>query len=321
MNPATGFHVEPADWATEHAAMRAVREAVFIDEQQVSVEEEWDGLDPDCRHVLARDADHVPIGTGRLTPQRTIGRMAVLKDWRGRGVGAALLQALVDQARALGWDHVSLHAQVHALGFYQRHGFIAEGESFMEAGIEHRTMRRALQPVPAAPGERGIPMQRPDYELLEGGTREEITAAFQRVLGDARHAVVIHHRDLGPGVLDQAPVLAEIRRLATSGRGADVRIQLGDPDQVLREGHRLIPLAQRLSSSIHLRVPVEEADRAYPSAFVANDVGGYLMLPLLERFEGRGATNNPGTSRQLWRYFDEVWERAEPATALRSLGL
>lgn len=321
MSPATGFRVEPADWASEQDAMRAIRQAVFIDEQQVPVEEEWDGLDPQCRHVLARDDAGAPIGTGRLTPQRSIGRMAVLADWRGRGVGAALLQALVDQARALGWDRVSLHAQVHAIGFYQRHGFVAEGDPFMEAGIEHRSMQRMLDPVASAPGERGTPLERPAYELLVGGTREETVDAVRRVLGDARHAVVIHHRDLGPGVLDQEEILAEIRRLATSGRGADVRILLGDPDQVLRDGHRLIPLAQRLTTSIRLRVPVEEADRAYPSAFIANDVGGYLMQPLLERYEGRGATCNPGTGRQLWRYFDEVWERAEPATTLRSLGL
>jgi len=321
MGPATGFHVEPADWASEQDAMRSIRQTVFIDEQQVSVEEEWDGLDPECHHVLARDDTGNPIGTGRLTPQHGIGRMAVLAQWRGRGVGAAMLQALIDQARALGWERVNLHAQVHAIGFYQRHGFVAEGEMFMEAGIEHRTMYRTLEPVAAAPGERGTPLVRPAYELLAGGTREETLAAVHRLLGDARHAVVIHHRNLGPGVLDQEVILDEIRRLATSGRGADVRILLGDPDQVLRDGHRLIPLAQRLTSSIRLRVPVEEEDRAYPSAFLANDVGGYLIQPLLERFEGRGATNNPGTSRQLWRYFDEVWERAEPATALRSLGL
>lgn len=321
MNPAPGFRVEPADWAIDRDALRAIRETVFVQEQQVPVEEEWDELDPDCRHVLARDDAGTPIGTGRLTPQHTIGRMAVLADWRGRGVGAALLQALIDRARALGWDRVSLHAQVRAIGFYERYGFVPEGETFMEAGIEHLTMTRALDPLLAAPYERGSPPTRPDYQLLRTETREHVIAAVLQLFADARHAVVIHHRELAPGVLDHEDVLAAMRRLATSGRGADLRLLLGDPGQALRDGHRLIPLAQRLTSSIQLRVPVEDPDRVYPSAFLANDVGGYLMLPLVERYEGRGATCNPGTSRQLVRYFDEVWERSAPATVLRSLGL
>jgi predicted GNAT family N-acyltransferase len=321
MSPDAGFHVEPADWSTDRDALRAIREAVFIREQQVPIEEEWDDLDPDCRHVLARDTAGRAIGTGRLTPLRSIGRMAVLADWRGRGVGAALLQALVDQARALRWECVSLNAQVQAIGFYQRFGFRAEGDTFMEAGIEHRTMSRTLEPFASPPGERGTPRIQPEYRVLETETRDDLVAAVAQLLADARHAVIIHHRDLAPGVLDHENVLAGLRRLATSGRGAELRLLLGDPDKLLRDGHRLVPLAQRLTSTIHLRVPIEEADMAYPSAFLANDVGGYLMLPLAERHEGRGATCNPGKNRELMRYFDEVWERAAPATVLRSLGL
>ncbi len=321
MTASAGFRVEPADWATDRAALRAIRETVFIVEQQVPIEEEWDDLDPQCRHVLARADDGTPIGTGRLTPQRTIGRMAVLDAWRGHGVGAALLQALIDRARALGWTEVSLNAQVQAIGFYQRHGFQAVGETFMEAGIEHRAMSRSLEPLAAPPGERGTPPERPAYRLLQSETREQLVAAVSELLESARHEVAIHHRDLWPGVLDQEGILDALRRLATSGRGASVRLLLGDADQALREGHRLVPLAQRLTSGLQLRVPVEDPDRAYPSAFVVNDVGGYLMLPLLERFDARGASCNPGTARQLQRYFDEVWDRSAPATALRSLGL
>jgi predicted GNAT family N-acyltransferase len=321
MNLKSGFHVEPADWTTDREALRAIREAVFIREQQVPVEEEWDELDPDCRHVLARDNAGNAIGTGRLTPQHTIGRMAVLADWRGRGVGAAMLQTLIDQARTLGWKRVTLHAQVSAIGFYRQHGFAEQGPTFMEAGIEHRTMSRPLEPLPAAPGERGTPITRPDYLLLQTETRDQAIAAVLDLLAEARHGVVVHHRDLWRGVLDHEDVVDALRRLATSGRGTELRFLLGDPDQVQRDGHRLVPLAQRLTSAIHLRVPVEDPDRAYPSAFLANDVGGYLMLPLVERHEGRGSTCNPGTSRQLVRYFDEVWDRSTPATALRSLGL
>ena len=121
------FRVEPADWTTDLAALRAVREPVFIVEQNVPLEDEWDALDPRSRHVIARADDGTPIGTARLTPDRMIGRMAVVADWRGRGVGAALLEAILDQARAQGYPAVELHAQTHAIPFYEKFGFVEIG--------------------------------------------------------------------------------------------------------------------------------------------------------------------------------------------------
>ncbi|MEO6154384.1 MAG: GNAT family N-acetyltransferase, partial [Thermomonas sp.] len=85
------------------AELRAVRDEVFVGEQNVPVELEHDALDPLCTHVIARLLDGTPVGTGRLTPERHIGRMAVRAPWRGRGIGDALLLALVEQARLRGW--------------------------------------------------------------------------------------------------------------------------------------------------------------------------------------------------------------------------
>ncbi len=136
--------VRTARWPEELPAIFALRKAVFVDEQAVDPQLEWDGRDADCTHVLAFAADATPIGTGRLLPDGHIGRMAVLADWRGRGVGRALLDALVAEARRCGMDCVVLNSQVHAEGFYARAGFSASGEPFMEAGIPHRTMRLNL---------------------------------------------------------------------------------------------------------------------------------------------------------------------------------
>ena len=112
--PTPGFRIEVVDYAQAQDELRAVREPVFVQEQQVPLEEEWDALDPLCRHVIARDESGQPIGTGRLTPERKIGRMAVLRDWRGKGVGDALLSALMAQAWEMGWPAISLNAQVSA---------------------------------------------------------------------------------------------------------------------------------------------------------------------------------------------------------------
>ena len=138
------FNVRQATWSADSAELKGIRTEVFILEQRVPEEDEWDGLDPACLHALAVDAEGAPIGTGRLTPDGKIGRMAVLKEWRGSGVGTAILAFLVAAARSRGLDECQLHAQTHALGFYRRQGFEIIGAEFMEAGIPHHRMRLRL---------------------------------------------------------------------------------------------------------------------------------------------------------------------------------
>jgi predicted GNAT family N-acyltransferase len=141
----SSFRVRRADWERDHEHLRRIREAVFVREQQVPPALEWDGSDAGCLHVLAEDMDGAPIGTGRLLPDGHIGRMAVLTKWRARGVGSAILTELVRWATEQGMTEVVLNAQTHALRFYQHHGFSAEGEVFLDAGIDHICMRRVLR--------------------------------------------------------------------------------------------------------------------------------------------------------------------------------
>ncbi len=134
------FRLRPARWPQDQAALRQVRETVFVREQKVPPELEWDGLDDQCLHMLAEDRDGNPIGTGRLLPDGHIGRMAVLREWRGRGVGSALLGALMEEGRKRGFETMILAAQVQAMPFYEKAGFVAEGDVFDDAGIPHRNM-------------------------------------------------------------------------------------------------------------------------------------------------------------------------------------
>lgn len=122
-----------------------VRRAVFIEEQQVPEELEWDGLDVDAFHLIARDSAGNPVGGARMLRDGHIGRMAVLEQWRGREVGTALLRRMLEQARQWEAKGVYLDAQVHAIGFYERLGFVTEGEEFIDAGIPHRRMIRPLE--------------------------------------------------------------------------------------------------------------------------------------------------------------------------------
>ena len=140
MNPA--FHLVIASWPEDSAALGAIRRTVFIEEQQVPEALEWDGLDETCWHILVTDDSGHPVGTGRMEPDGHIGRMAVLKDCRGQGIGSAILVALLDLARRKKCTRVYLHAQVAAIPFYEKHGFSVTGELFMDAGIPHRRMVR-----------------------------------------------------------------------------------------------------------------------------------------------------------------------------------
>lgn len=137
-----GYLIAPADWPGDAGSIRSIRDTVFVKEMGIPADQEWDGLDPDCAHLLAYDMAGNPIGTARMQADGHIGRMAVLPDWRGRGVGSALLLMLIELAAAHGLDEVYLNAQTAAATFYYRHGFIATGEEFETAGIPHIRMSR-----------------------------------------------------------------------------------------------------------------------------------------------------------------------------------
>jgi predicted GNAT family N-acyltransferase len=299
--PEPVFRVEVIDYATGVDDLRAVREPVFVQEQQVPLELEWDELDPLCVHVIARDADGRAIGTGRLTPERKIGRMAVLPDWRGRGVGDALLLALIDEAAQRRWSELRLHSQVSALGFYVKHGFVPYGERFMEAGIEHQSMRRQI----------GGPT------AIE--TREAAVAITTAIVAATRRELCIYSRALDPGLLDTPEVLEALRRLATRRQRIDIRILMQDAGTPQRAHSPLIGLGQRLSSVFAFREVSDPADRGYAPAFIANDCGGYYFRTLGNRFDGEGTLDSGGRTRQLADGFMPVWERARIVAEFRAL--
>jgi predicted GNAT family N-acyltransferase len=314
------FTVATADWSNDgdRDACKAVREQVFMLEQGVSREDEWDEFDERSRHVVARDLAGNPIGTGRLTPAAMVGRMAVLRDWRGRQVGAVMLSALIEQARAMAYPAIELHAQTSAVPFYERYGFERYGEEFVECEIPHFHMRLELAPI--APPDRPGPPPRPEVQTLAVESREQAFDATLALIGSARRDLYIYTRDLDPQLLDTEPVLDALKRLAIRGR-ASIRILVQEPIQVARRGHRLVALAQRLTSMFSLRTPVQETDLQYPSAFLLNDSYGFYFRTLGNRFEGEAVNYAPGRHAQLLELFQQVWERSETSEEFRQLRL
>ena len=133
------------DWNDVREDAQQLRIEVFVIEQGVPIELEWDEGDEVSIHAVAYDDAGLAIATGRLLPDGHIGRMAVRQSARGNGIGSQVLKTLLAVAAREGHTELVLHAQLHAWGFYERHGFVGEGEEFMEAGIAHKRMRLKLR--------------------------------------------------------------------------------------------------------------------------------------------------------------------------------
>ena len=140
------FTVSLVSWHDGEPLLRAIRETVFIREQGVPEVLEWDDTDAVCRHALALSLNGDAVGCGRILPNGHIGRIAVMKEWREKKVGTAIVEALLDEARSRGYKLVDVDAQTHAVPFYQGFGFKLKGNEFMDAGLPHIKMELKLLP-------------------------------------------------------------------------------------------------------------------------------------------------------------------------------
>ncbi|MEM9301625.1 MAG: GNAT family N-acetyltransferase [Pseudomonadota bacterium] len=303
------YYIEPADWRYDEAELRPIRITVFVEEQQCPEDEEFDAIDPVSRHFLARDLTGTVIGTARLTPDGYIGRMAVAPAWRGRGVGAALLQAGIDLARAEGRPQVELSAQVHAIPFYERFGFVAEGDVYDEVGIPHRHMALALTALDVGPvgRERRAPA---DPSSVPAGRFSGAGEFTDRVIAlircTARELAVFTH-DLEPAALNREPVADALRDLLVTAEEPQVRVVIRDSRRAVEIGHRWLALGQRLSSGLQFRNPPREFDDR-PGGFLVADGRHVLHRDSFDRWDGYVRMNDPSRARLLLEDFMTAWE-------------
>lgn len=310
------FGTRLADWTRDEAALRALRTTVFVEEQSVSEEEEWDGLDPDCVHAIAELPPEGIVGTGRLHPSGKIGRMAVLAEWRGLGIGAAILRDLLDEARKRGLESVYLHAQLPVLGFYARFGFVAEGPEFEEAGIAHRLMRLRLAGTdPANDTDQGVTGTR---RVLSG--KQEFAEAVTDVAGVATRSLAIFTPDLEHGVYDSSRFLEAIKRLVLSRSHARIRVLISDPGRIQHTVNRFLYVGRRLSTFIEFR-HLPESYQGRSDAFLIADDAALVYRAKADRWEGIMDSHEPRVARVYLLQFDEMWQNSEPAGELREFRL
>lgn len=323
------IHVLPVPWDSHRDRLRQVRERVFVEEQSVPRELEWDGEDEVCTHILALTEAGQAVGCARLMPSGQIGRMAVLPEFRGTGLGRRLLDEAIEEAKRQGMRHVHLHAQTHAAGFYRKAGFLPVGGEFMEAGIPHQGMELEL-PIPfESPGKVSAPQVRPETSdrdqapapaLTQHRGESDCALGLLAALRWPRRHLVIMSQQLDHALFDAPALVDAISGFARSSPSTDVRILVTDSSLVVSRGHRLVELARRLDSRISIR-RVNDDIPAGEQTFVTWDGQGYFVLPDFREYNGFSDPYDPVQARRMLDAFDYLWARSGPDPELRRLQL
>lgn len=315
-------------WQLAPAQVREIRQRVFIREQSVPPELEWDDTDEIADHYLAVLPDNTPVATARLftSLEETahIGRMAVLPEYRGRGIGEALLQHLI-RDNALRYPRFELSAQVHAVNFYHRCGFHICSDTYDDAGIPHVDMR-CLAPMTLvqamdeeAHGQTPLLLGQ-DGQAWRFESEPQLIPLLDSVAGQASRCIWIYDRLLEHSLYDRFTLREILSGLARRHRASEVRILIHDDKPLVKRRHSLVELIRRLPSHMTLKLvnpdyPVED------SAFLLADSDGLVYRHDAGQPAGFAGFSHAGRVRQLTEAYQRMWAVARPSIELRDLPL
>lgn len=312
-------------WQLAPSAVRDIRQRVFIDEQKVPEDLEWDATDEIADHYLAVDASNRPVATARLfsTLEETghIGRMAVLPEARGKGVGEALLRHLVKESAGR-YQELHLSAQQHATGFYQRCGFHICSDVYEDAGIPHLDMRLLAPELVRRAGEdQAAPMiLGTDSQSWLFSQERELMALLDSLVGQAGQRLWLYDRLLEHTLYDRYRFRELISVLARRHRLSEVRLLIHDDRPLVKKRHQLVELMRRLPSRIELRL----VNPDYPTEdqpFVLVDRQGVLYRHDFGKPDGFARFDGAGRVKLLEEAFQRMWDAGRPSLELRELPL
>ncbi len=303
------YIVEEVSWNLHRETLLSIRGKVFIEEQNVPEEIERDDKDDTATHFLLTH-NTVALACGRMLPDGKVGRLAVLKEHRGIGLGRLLLNYIINHARLQGMNRLYLHAQAHAANFYLDAGFFHFGEPFEEAGIPHVAM---------------------DLEIDYSGAKEFIThvgypqpfATLALALAQtARRDLRIYSAVLDPDVFDSAELNSAITTLARRSRHSNIRILINDARPVVENGHRLLTLSRRLSTIMKIRVlDVDEHPDLPDATYVVRDDNGVVYKPDERGSNGFYEPDSRASAKRFVEQFDKLWHWGEVNPRLQLLRL
>lgn len=303
----TELKVEQVSWDSHREQLRAVRDPVFVREQRVPPELEWDDQEDSAWHFLATRGGE-PVACGRMTTEGKVGRMAVLEEYRGQGFGHAILDAIVEYARSRDIPHLYLHAQQHAAAFYSHAGFCEFGEPFDEAGIAHIAMELQLDYRGYDRFISGVAYPRPFDQLAV------------ELCNSAARTLCILSPKLDHAAFDNAELAQALSALARQSRQTEVKILIRDSRAVVARGHRLLTLARRIPSSICIQKLAEHPDWN-DETIVIRDRNGVLYKPGSSDHEGFFEPNSRASTQRHLELFQDLWRYSVQDVELRSLSI
>ncbi len=298
--------VKSVPWITHKQVLDSIRTSVFVNEQGVAAEIVTDGTDKDCFHFLLED-DGYPIGCGRLQASGKIERMAVLLGHRNRGLGAGLLDFIIEFAREKQLESLYLHAQLAARSYYERAGFAIEGEVFSEAGIDHVAMRMEISTATDS--------------FISGVTYPHPFAELSlKIAGNARRSLRIYSPKLDHEIFDNDEWSAAISGLIRRGREAKVKILICNANAIVSRGHRLLNIARRLSSSVTIQ-RLDQHPEVTDECYVLRDLDGIVYKPDEPGRPGFYEPDSRASCLHFIEKFDLLWEQSVADPELRQLSL
>lgn len=302
------FSVKAVDWKTYQPDLSAIRTQVFVEEQSVPIEIELDNKDETAFHWLATDEKHTVVGTARMLPDGHIGRMAVLKHCRGKGIGRVLISAAIDHARSLNIYAAYLYAQTHALDFYRKEGFVTHGEEFLEANIPHFTMRKTLFKQRLLGTHYGSFVIR-DYRN-----------SVLDLVSQTRQKLLILSFNLDPYVFNSREIVDYVSTLARKSRYTDTRILVSDTSAIVKQRHRLVELQRKISSKISIRKITTEPHLIKHNVIVSDNIG-VIFQSIKDPEKAWGNYNNAPVAKNYTAEFNAHWGQASEDRDLSILGI
>ncbi|WP_157497070.1 GNAT family N-acetyltransferase [Hahella ganghwensis] len=307
-------------WQESEKELKDIRKKVFVEEQNVPEDLEWDEYDAQATHFLVRDMDGLCYGVARLIHdgkhKAKVGRFAVPQEFRGQGIAGSLLKFVIGYARSQGIIEVNLSAQCYIQSLYMQEGFEPVGEPYDEAGIPHIRMRLVLGTLKPETQNK----LSEDETVCRVNSQEEYLKHLCALLRQAKHSVQILTYDLEKGTLDIPDVLDAISNLARKGRGTSIQVVLGDPRPAVTYSNQFLTLARRLTTSIDIKTL--NAELSFPDqVFVLIDDHGVALRHSHDKWEGFCCYSDPGTVKRLKDEFQRLLNHSHVSQELRQFSL
>lgn len=319
------IRIRKYSWQLVPQALKDIREQVFIGEQGVPPALEWDDTDEIADHYLAVLPDNTPIGVSRMFPSVTdtahIGRMAILPDYRGRGIGALLLRRMMNDA-APQFQDLYLSAQVHAVPFYENCGFHACSAPYDDAGIPHVDMR-CLAPSLVLPqlDTRQTPLiVGKDQDSWLFDNEADLIALTDTLANQAAQKLWLYDRELEHDLYDRFRFREILSALARRHRLSEIRLLVHDDKPLVKKRHQIIELMKRIPSKIELRLINDD----YPYAdtpFIVVDGKAVLYRHEFSRPSGFVQLASGGRAKLLGESFQRMWDAGTASREFRPVSI